>query len=67
MSVRSKKKADLAISPGRDPCFQMKFKEIRGDNLQNDRPELAIPACRENHFFLAALGAAVWVTAARLV
>jgi hypothetical protein len=48
---------------------QMKFKEIRGDNLQNDRPVpvLTKPVCRENHFFLAALGAADCVTAARLV
>ena len=46
---------------------QMKFKEIRGDNLQNGRMALAKSACRENHFFLPALGAAVWVTAAKLV
>lgn len=49
------------------PVSQMKFKEIRGDNLQNDRPAFAQPTCLKNHFFLAALGAAVWVTAARLV
>jgi hypothetical protein len=68
MSVGSPKKGPILRSALEGiPVSQMKFKEIRGDNQQNDRPVLAKPVCREDHFFLAALGAADCVTAARLV
>ena len=50
------------------PVSRLKFKRIRGDNwsAKRVRGDESNPGPLQNHFFLAALGAAVWVTDARL-